>query len=105
MLGSRVARESIRVMCVRGDRRSAEIDSFTYNCIMQALVNRSSTQIRDQLFAQCLLACSQTLYFLFKVGQARGVKNKNSGGFIDRQCKGVEVGEEDFFFLALARFA
>ena len=44
MLGSRVARESIHVMCVRGDRRSAEIDSFTYNCSMQTLVNRSSTQ-------------------------------------------------------------
>ena len=42
MLGSRVARESIHVMCVRGDRRSAEIDSFTNNCTLQTLVNRSS---------------------------------------------------------------
>ena len=31
------------------------------------------------------LACSQTVYFLFKVGRARVIKNKNYGGFIDRQ--------------------
>ena len=33
---------------------------------------------------------SQTLYFL---GRARVIKNKNRGGFIDRQCKGVGVGK------------
>ena len=33
------------------------------------------------------LACSQTLYFLFKVRRARVNKNKNRGGFIDRQHK------------------
>ena len=50
-------------------------------------------------------ACSQTLYFLFKVRRARVIKNKKQGGFIDRQRKGVGVGEEEnrrslFFVLA-----
>ena len=69
------------------------------------------------------LACSQTLYFLFKVRRACVIKNKNRRGFIDRQRKRVGVGEEEnrrltwgrgfffpkdvyrrssFFFLALA---
>ena len=39
------------------------------------------------------LACSHTFYFLFEVRQARVIKNKNRGGFIDRQ--GVEVGEKE----------
>ena len=39
------------------------------------------------------LPCSQTLYFLFKVRRARETKNR--GGFIDRQHKGVGVGEEE----------
>ena len=30
------------------------------------------------------LACSQALYFLFKVRRARVIKNKNHGEFIDR---------------------
>ena len=34
------------------------------------------------------LACSQTLYFFFKVHWARVIKNEKSGGFIDRQRKG-----------------
>ena len=34
------------------------------------------------------LACSQTLYFFFKVHWARVIKNKKSGRFIDRQRKG-----------------
>ena len=35
------------------------------------------------------LTCSQTLlYFLFKFRRALVIKNKNSGGFIDRQRKG-----------------
>ena len=51
------------------------------------------------------LGCSQTLYFLFKVRRARVIKNKNRGAFfIDRQCKGLGIGEEEnsslFFFLA-----
>ena len=33
------------------------------------------------------LACSQTLYFLFKFCQARVIKSKYRGGFIDRQRK------------------
>ena len=41
-----------------------------------------------------MLARSQTLPFLFKVHQAGVIKNKNRGGFIDRQCKGVEVGKK-----------
>ena len=51
-----------------------------------------------------VLACSQTLYFLFKVRRARVIKNKNRGGFTDRQRKGFGVGEGEnslFFFLAL----
>ena len=40
------------------------------------------------------LACSQTLYFLFKVRRARMIKNKNRGGFVDRQPKVLGVGEE-----------
>ena len=50
-----------------------------------------------------VLACSQTLYFLFKVRRARVIKNKNRGGFTDRQRKGFGVGEGEnslFFFLA-----
>ena len=31
------------------------------------------------------------LYFLFKVRRARVIKNKNRGGFIDRQRNGVGV--------------
>ena len=37
--------------------------------------------------------CSQTLYFLFKVRQERETKNRE--GFIDRQHRGVGVGEEE----------
>ena len=53
------------------------------------------------------IACSQTLYFLFKVRGAHVIKNKKQGGFIDRQRKGVGVGEEEnrrslFFVLARA---
>ena len=49
------------------------------------------------------LACSQTFYFLFKVRRARVIKNKNPGGFVDRQHKGLGMGEEENrrFFLAL----
>ena len=40
-----------------------------------------------------VLACSQTLYFLFKVHRARVIKKKtkNGGGFTDRQRKGLGV--------------
>lgn len=41
-----------------------------------------------------MLACSQTLSCLFKVRQACIIKNKNRGGFIDGQLKGVEVGKK-----------
>ena len=42
------------------------------------------------------LACSKALYFLFKVRRARMIKkNKNRGGFIDRQRKRVVAGEEE----------
>ena len=37
----------------------------------------------QQHVALCVLACSQTLYFLFKVCRARVLENKNSEGFID----------------------
>ena len=47
------------------------------------------------------VACSQKLYFLFKVRRARVIKNKNRG-FDDRQRKGVGVGKEkiDFNFIS-----
>ena len=41
------------------------------------------------------LASSQTLYFLFKVRRACVIKNKNRGGFIERQRKRVGVREEE----------
>ena len=44
-----------------------------------------------------VLACSQTLYFLFKVRRARVIKNKNRGGFTDRQRKGLGWGRRKFF--------
>ena len=37
----------------------------------------------QQHVALCVLACSQTLYFLFKVCRAHMIENKNTGGFID----------------------
>ena len=51
------------------------------------------------------LACSQSLYL--KVRGAHVIKNKKQGGFIDRQRKGVGVGEVEnrrslFFVLARA---
>ena len=46
-----------------------------------------------------IVACSQTLYFLFKVRRARVIQNKNCGGFIDSQFKGgsmlVDVFEKN----------
>ena len=49
------------------------------------------------MFVHLRIACSQTLYFLFKVRRARVIKNKNRGGFVDHQRKGVGVGEEEAF--------
>ena len=53
------------------------------------------------------LACSQSLYFLFKVRQARVIKNKNRGEFFDRQRKGVGAGEEEniYFSFSLSALA
>ena len=45
-----------------------------------------------RILANTCVACSQTLYFLFQV---RRVININRRGFIDRQRKGIVVG--DFF--------
>ena len=39
------------------------------------------------------LAFSHTLYFLFKIHRACVIQNKNHGGFIDHQRKGLGVGE------------
>ena len=47
-----------------------------------------------------VLACSQTLYFLLKVRRARVIKNKNRGGFTDRQRKGFGVWAPRSFSLA-----
>ena len=54
------------------------------------------------------IACSQTLYFLFKVRRARVIKNNprvGGGGGIDRQHKGVGVGKKkiDIFFYRAPR--
>ena len=38
------------------------------------------------------LACSQTLYFLFKIHWVCVIQNRNHGGLIDHQCKGLGVG-------------
>ena len=49
-------------------------------------------KILDLDFLYQSIACSQTLSFLFKVRRTGVIKNKNRGGFIDRQCKGVGEG-------------
>ena len=49
------------------------------------------------MFVHLRIACSQTLYFLFKVRRAHVIKNENRGGFVDHQRKGVGVGEEEAF--------
>ena len=51
--------------------------------------------------AQRGIACSQTLYFLFKVHQARVINYKlREINFIDRQHKGVGVGEEENLYFS-----
>ena len=52
-----------------------------------------------------VLACSQTLYFLFKVHRARVIKNKNRGGFADRQRKGLGLGKEKILYFSFSRSA
>ena len=49
------------------------------------------------MFIHLRRVCSQTLYFLCEVRRARVIKNKNRGGFVDHQRKGVGVGEEEAF--------
>ena len=50
-------------------------------------------------------ACSQTLYFLFKVRRGRVIKNKNRGGFADRQRKGLGLGKEKILYFSFSRSA
>ena len=50
-------------------------------------------------------ACSQTLYFLFKVHRAHVIKNKNRGGFADRQQKGLRMGKEKILYISFSRSA
>ena len=52
-----------------------------------------------------VLPCSQTLYFLFKVRRARVIKNKNRGGFADRQRKGLGVGKEKILYFSFMHSA
>ena len=52
-----------------------------------------------------VLACSQTLYFLFKVRRARVIKNKNRGGFSDRQRKGLGMGKDKSLYFSFLRSA
>ena len=49
------------------------------------------------------LACSQTLYFLFKVHRARVMKNKNRGGFTHCQQKRLGVGKEKILYFSFLR--
>ena len=55
--------------------------------------------IKFSHFAGKTIACLQTLYFLFEVRRARGIKNKNRGGFVDSQRKGAGLEEEENTFL------
>ena len=89
-LGSRVEREYTCDVCVREDRRSAEIRQF-YLLKYANLGKRAGhlLKIRGQLFAQCFLAYSQTLYFLFKVRQAHVVKKiKTAGDLLTASARG-----------------
>ena len=52
-----------------------------------------------------VLACSQILCFLFKVRRALVIKNKNGGGFTDRQRKGLGVGKEKILYFSFSRSA
>ena len=49
-----------------------------------------------------VLACSHTLYFLFIVRRGRVIKNKNRGGFTDRQRKGLGVGKEKILYFSFS---
>ena len=49
------------------------------------------------------LACSQTLYFLFKVRRARMIKNKPRGIYWPPAQRGRGGGRRNFIFLSLAR--
>ena len=51
------------------------------------------------------VACSQAVYFLFKVRRARVIKNNNPGGLNDGQRKGVVVGEEQNIIFSFSRSA
>ena len=50
-------------------------------------------------------ACSQTLYFFFKVRRARVIKNKNRGGFADRQRKGLRVEKAKILYFSFLHSA
>ena len=58
--------------------------------LRQLIISPKKKDISDAITGY---PCSQTLHFLFKV--RRTLATKNRGGFIDRQHKGVGVGEED----------
>ena len=65
----------------------------------------TSVKCYEYIWWSSLASLFTTLYFLFEIRRARVIKNKNPGGFIDRQRKEVGVGEEEnrrsiFFFLA-----
>ena len=67
---------------------------FTLYRIAYWIVIQSAGQSVSLSVSQSI-ACSQTLSFFFKVRGAWVIKNKNRGGFIDRQRKEVGVGEEE----------
>ena len=50
-------------------------------------------------------ACSQTLYFPFKVHPARVIKDQNRRGFADRQRKGLGLGKEKILYISFSRSA
>ena len=60
-----------------------------YVCVAFLILKMSEiTKVTIALFG---MACSQTLYFLFKVRRGRVIKNINRRGFIDRQRKGLRA--------------
>ena len=52
-----------------------------------------------------VLACSQTLYFLFKLHRARVIKKQKRGGFTDRQRKRLGVEKEKILYFSFLRSA
>ena len=68
--------------------------SFAYVCFLNLLALNLTDVCKK-------LACSQTLYFLFKVRRERVIKNKPRGIYWPTAQGGSGGGRRKFFFLAL----